>query len=321
MFWVTAISNSACMTWQTCCDRKSCLCQVLAGEADKEATTSISHRTRVKHWNLSRKYQSIKRAELQKSTSKTGNILFLRPIWQCVLQISCVSCIVLERNCGRSSFFSNNYCMTICLSNFSSSVMTSVLKSCAGYCGMWIDQVFREAEVAAMLQQLQLRRSAGEPGCEPESEKIPEISLARSVQFYWISEWKDLTSWRGFFKKVIVSKSGFKQITKTRWILQHFDGISLAKQNADRGTSFLTSMCFQRKNDGIFLRKFQSNLRFGSQAKPGVVKRKLRVLPNERWQIKGLSMPFVSEGGACPPKQMRLHNGYTSVLLGVLCVG
>ena len=125
----------------------------------------------------------------------------------------------------------------------------------------------------------------------------------------------------GFFKKVIVSKSGFKQITKTRWILQHFDGISLAKQNADRGTSFLTSMCFQRKNDGIFLRKFQSNLRFGSQAKPGVVKRKLRVLPNERWQIKGLSMPFVSEGGACPPKQMRLHNGYTSVLLGVLCVG
>lgn len=174
--------------------------------------------------------------------------------------------------------------------------MTSVLKSCAGYCGMWIDQVFREAEVAAMLQQLQLRRSAGEPGCEPESEKIPEISLARSVQF-WLNfrlERCDII-WR-VLQKSIVSKSGFKQIAKTRWILQHFDGISLAKQNAHRGTSFLTSMCFQRKNDWHNLRKFQSNLRFGSQAKPGVVKCKLRVLPNERWQIKGLSMPFVSGG-------------------------
>lgn len=41
MFWVTAISNSACMTWLTCCNRKSCLCQVLAGEANREATTSM----------------------------------------------------------------------------------------------------------------------------------------------------------------------------------------------------------------------------------------------------------------------------------------
>lgn len=321
MFWVTAISNSACMTWQTCCDRKSCLCQVLAGEADKEATTSISHRTRVKHWNLSRKYQSIKRAELQKSTSKTGNILFLRPIWQCVLQISCVSCIVLERNCGRSSFFSNNYCMTICLSNFSSSVMTSVLKSCAGYCGMWIDQVFREAEVAAMLQQLQLRRSAGEPGCEPESEKIPEISLARSVQFLLNFRMKRFDIiWR-VLQKSIVSKSGFKQIAKTRWILQHFDGITFAKQNADRGTSFLTSMCFQRKNDWIFLRNLsiKPSLWKSSQARSC----ETQAACFAQWTVANQRTfdAFRFGRGTCPPKQMRLHNGYSSVLLGVLCVG
>ena len=54
-------------------DRKSCLCQVLPGEANKEAPNS--RRTLVKCWN-----QSIKRAFCYKrSTSKKGNILFLRP--------------------------------------------------------------------------------------------------------------------------------------------------------------------------------------------------------------------------------------------------
>ena len=60
--------------------------------------------------------------------------------------------------------------------------------------------------------------------------------------------------------------------------------------------AFWPACVFNEKTTEIIYRIFQSNLRFGSQAKPGVVKRKLRVLPNERWQIKGLSMPFVSGG-------------------------
>ena len=57
--------------------------------------------------------------------------------------------------------------------------------------------------MAAMLQQLQLRRSAGEPGCEPESEKIPEISLARSVQFLLNFRLERCDIIGGFVKKVL----------------------------------------------------------------------------------------------------------------------
>lgn len=60
--------------------------------------------------------------------------------------------------------------------------------------------------------------------------------------------------------------------------------------------AFWPACVFNEKTTEFFYGIFQSKLRFGSQAKPGVVKRKLRVLPNERWQIKGLSMPFVLGG-------------------------
>lgn len=200
---------------------------------------------------------------------------------------------MLERNCGRSSFFSNNHraqfiCQTsVALLWLQSSNHVRDIAGCEStrfsVRQKWLP-CFSSCSYAEALVSQDANRS---------QRRSPEISLARSVQFLLNFKLERCDIIGGVLQTSIVSKSGFKQITKTRWILQHFDGISLAKQNADRGTSFLTSMCFQRKNDWNNLRKFQSNLRFGSQAKPGVVKRKLRVLPNERWQIKGLSMPFV----------------------------
>lgn len=127
--------------------------------------------------------------------------------------------------------------------------------------------------------------------------------------------------YRGVRQKSIVSKSGFKQIAKTRWILQHFDGISLAKQNADRRTSFLTSMCFQRKNDWIFLRNLsiKPSLWKSSQARSC----ETQAACFAQWKVANQRTfdAFRFGRGTCPPKQMRLHNGYSSVLLGVLCVG